>query len=291
LKPYSDRTADTQYQDRLRFILEKGEFIAETPQGTGAYTVFGALPPMVFNLENGAPLITERKIGFWRKAIAEILAFASGVHTFSGLKDWGCDWWQPWAQRSEEFGLVKDDLGPGSYGAAFHDFPMAHGQKFDQFAHLIEQIKKFPYVRTAFISPWIPYYIGRGGYQKAVVSPCHGWIHVRVINGKLCLNMWQRSADFPIGVPANMIQYAALTILLARVTGYEVGTFTHQFGDAHIYDNQVEGVKEMLGREPRFLPTLTLHEGVTSFELARARDFTLTDYHPHPPIDGIPVGI
>lgn len=299
--PYSKRPVDSQYRDRLLVIVKEGVLVADTPQGVGALTCFATLPPMLFDLKEGAPLVTERKISFWRKAIAEIFAFVNGARTLDGLREWGCDWWSAWAtpEKCRSMGIAEGDLGPGSYGAVFHDFPMpmyTHGvhlgtAPFNQFAHLIEQIKSYPTVRTLRVTNWIPYLIGRGGRQKAVVSPCHGDIMVRVIDGRLNLAMVQRSADMPIGVPANMIQYAALAMALAHVTGYEPGTFTHILLDAHIYGDQLEAVRTMISREPRRRPTLRLVDPPDNLFDFRPHHFELDDYHPHPPITGIPIAI
>ncbi|MDO8183726.1 MAG: thymidylate synthase [bacterium] len=293
MKLYADKTPDSQYQERLQFILKNGELIKETPQGVGAITVFGGLSPMVFDLDNGLPVITCRDISkFWVKPIAEILAFIHGAQTLKELEEVGCGWWKDWAtpKKCAAIEVPEGDLGPGSYGPAFHDFPMPNHQTFNQFSHVVRQIKHYPHVRTAFVSPWIPYLIGRGGWQKAVVSPCHGWVHLRVINGRLDLHMFQRSADFPVGVPANMIQYAALLLMIAQVTGYRPGRFIHSFSDAHIYENQVEAVKEMVKRKPRSLPSIGINSDIEDLFAFEPDHFTLFDYYPHPAMK-IPVAI
>lgn len=287
--PYENRTPDSQYRDRLKFILERGVRVGTTMQGVGALTCFGTLPPLVYDLSNGAPIIPDRSIkGFWRKPLAEIIAFSRGVRTVDGLIAAGCDYWNEYRGRGSEFGLEPDDLGPGSYGAAFHDFPMPDGQGFDQYAVLIKQIKTLPHLRTHFISPWIPYYTASGPYRKVVVAPCHGWQMYRVINDKLHLTMWQRSADFPIGVPSNLAQYASMLLMMARATGLEPGTYVHQFGDAHIYEDQVDKMQELVEREPFRLPSLRLRQGAEDFFSITPEDFELTDYHPHPGMPGIP---
>lgn len=285
--PFADRTPDSQYRNRIAYILNHGVLVKDTPQGVGALTCFGTLSPMVFDLRNGVPLIIERKIGFWRKPVAELLAFARGVRTIDGLVDAGCNYWEDYRGKGLSLGLDADDLGPGSYGAAFHDFPMPDGNTFNQYAGLIEQIRSFPTLRTHIISPWIPYYTGRGPMRKVIVAPCHGWQQYRVVGNRLHLIMWQRSADFPIGVPSNMIQYAAMLLLICRVTGYEPGIYVHQFGDAHIYEDQVEKMRELIEREPGTLPSLHLDEGVSLFEECQAQHFTLSDYHPHPAMSDI----
>lgn len=293
-KSFSERTPDTQYRDRLRLILDEGEF-TDSQQGVRALTYI-APPPMRFKLENGVPLITERKISFWKGAIGELLAFVNGARTQTELEAFGCKWWSSWVtpEKCAKRSLEDGDMGPGSYGAAFHDFPTIDGSTFNQFKHLVEQIKEEPQLRTHFVSPWIPQYIvrGVGKQQKVVVAPCHGWVHVRILPGKrLVLHMFQRSADFPVGVPANMIQYSALTIALAHVTGHIPYMFVHSFSDAHIYENQIDSVKEMLDRPQRTLPTLRLNESKTNLFDFRADDFEIYDYHPHPAISDIPVAV
>lgn len=284
-KPLAERAPDTQYQDRVRDILCYGEMVKETPQGTGALTSFGTLAPMVFNLSNGVPLITERKIGFWGKPIGEIIAFINGARTIDEIESYGCTgnaFWAPYRGKGTELGLAPNDLGPGSYGAAFHDFPMPNGNGFNQFQNVLDQIKKYPNVRSHRITPWIPYYTARGQNRKVIVAPCHGWIFFRVINGKLHMRMDHNSADFPLGVPSNMIQYAALLLMVCQVTGYQPGNYVHSFADAHIYENQMGSMYELVERTPRELPILRLDPNVKNLFDFRVEHFTLEEYNPHP---------
>ncbi|MBU6231785.1 MAG: thymidylate synthase [Patescibacteria group bacterium] len=306
IKPFTDRVPDTQYRDLLRDILEHG---VRTPsqQGVDALTLM-APKPLHFKLENGFPLITERNMSpkttetlpvtVWQQAIGEILAFINGARTQKELEKFGCYWWRWWVtkEKCEKRGLEEGDLGPGSYGAAFHDFPTAEGENFNQFKTIIEQIKERPHLRTHFISPWIPQYTSRvkDRQQKVVVCPCHGWVHIRVIENKLTLHMIQRSCDVPVGMPQNLIQYAALALAIAHVTGTEAHEYIHSISDAHIYVDQVDSVKTMLEREPRKLPTLSLTpEALKKTDLFdfRREDFALSDYDPHPGIKKIPVAI
>ncbi|MDO8529135.1 MAG: thymidylate synthase [bacterium] len=303
MKPYNQRTPDEQYKKLLKEVLEKG-VQAPQQQGTDALTLIGATP-MHFKLENGFPMITERNmdpktsemlpVTVWKQAIGEICAFINGVRTQEGLEKYGCYWWKDWVtpEKCAKRGLEIGDLGPGSYGGAFHDFPTIDGGSFNQFKHIIEQIKEEPQLRTHFISPWIPQYVGRGKgkQQKVVVCPCHGWIHVRIIDGKLTLHMIQRSGDTPIGVPSNMVQYAALTLMLAQATGTIPYEYVHTISDAHIYVNQVEAVKKMLERESRPLPTMKINTDKKDIFDFTKDDFELSDYNPHPGIKGIPVAI
>jgi thymidylate synthase len=293
-KPFEDRAIDTQYRELLQSILEHG---VQTPsqQGVDALTLIGP-KPMHFKFENGFPMITERNVkGFWRGSIGEICAFINGARTLEELESFGCKFWTPWGtpEKCAKRGLEPGDLGPGSYGAAFHDFPTQEGVPYNQIQNIVEQMKEFPHLRTHFITPWIPQYTirGTGKQQRVVVAPCHGWIHLRIINNKLTLHMFQRSADTPVGVPSNMIQYAALTMMFAQATGTEPHEFVHSFSDAHIYVDQVENVKELLSREPKKLPTVTLNNPTTDIFEFRAEDFEVSDYDPHPSIKDIPVAV
>lgn len=299
-------TPDSQYQRTLKFVLENG---VRVKSQTGTDTLSYVAPPsMRFKLSEGFPVITERNMApktserlpvtIWQQAIGEILAFINGARTLDELAEFGVSWWSPWLteQKCHKRGLETGDNGPGSYGAAFHDFPTVEGPTYNQFQNIIEQIKELPHLKTHFISPWIPQYTirGKGKQQKVVVCPCHGWIHILIQDGKLTLHMFQRSGDIPIGVPSNMVQYSALTLLIAHLTGYEAYEYVHTISDAHIYVDQVEAVEEMLRREPRPLPFLRLTAAAkkkTSIFDFRYDDFELVDYHPHPGIKNIPVAI
>jgi thymidylate synthase len=306
MKPYDKRTPDLQYRKLLQSILDNGER-TNTQQETDAISFIGP-NPMHFKFDNGMPVITERNMApkvserlpvtIWQQAIAEIIGFINGARTLEELEKFGCSWWAAWGTEAKcrKRGLETGDLGPGSYGAAFHDFPTAEGKPYNQIQNIIEQIIEFPHLKTHFISPWIPQYIirGTGKQQKVVVCPCHGWIHLRVINNKLTLHMFQRSGDVPVGVPSNMVQYSALLLMIAQVTGYEAYEYVHSFSDAHIFVDQVPAVEEMLKREPRPFPTLQIKDSAKHikniFEF-RKDDFELVDYNPHPGIKNIPVAI
>jgi len=303
MKPYNQRTTDNQYKQLLREIMEKGIRIP-SQQGTDALTLI-APKPMRFRLDNGFPMITERNMNpkvsdnlpvtVWQQAIGEICAFINGARTTKMLEEFGCYWWKSWAtpEKCAKRGLETGDLGPGSYGAAFHDFPTSEGPSFNQFKHIVEQLIEEPQLRTHFVTPWIPQYMGRGKgkQQKVVVCPCHGWLNIRIIEGKLTLHMMQRSGDVPVGVPSNMVQYAALTMMLARVTGTTAYEFIHSISDAHIFVDQIPAVETMLAREDKKFPTVTINKDKTDLFAFRKEDFELSDYEPHPGIKGIPVAI
>ncbi|MFA6278787.1 MAG: thymidylate synthase [Candidatus Paceibacterota bacterium] len=289
-KPLERRTPDTQYRDRLRHILEHGEMVKETPQGVGALTCFGTLPQMVFDLTNGVPLITERSAnGFWRKAVGEIIAFINGARTLDEIAAYGCDFWEDYRGKGATLGLDPDDMGPGSYGPAFHDFEtpfyktLNSRQTLDQFKQVLEQIRLYPTMRTHLVTPWKPYYTARGPNRKVIVAPCHGWLHFGVMNGRLDMLMNQRSADFPVGVPSNMIQYAALLLMMSQVTGFPPGNYVHGFiGNAHIYENQIESVHRLIERKAHAFPILRLDPMVHNLFDFRVEHFELEEYHPHP---------
>ena len=303
--PYDRRTASTAYRDVLRRIRNDGLRVA-TPQGVDALTLMQQT--MAFPLAEGFPIITERSIrSFWKKAIGELCAFINGATSLEELAEFGCDWWGPWAtpEKTLKKGIEPGTLGPGSYGGAFRSFPTAEGPPFDQFQHLIEQLRDRPELRTHIVSPWIPQYQGRGrGKQpRTTIAPCHGWVHVRVISPKpreggaegppeLHLHMYQRSGDVPIGVPSNIVQYAALILMLEQLTSYRAHTYYHTVSDAHIYVNQLAAVDRMLDREPVAFPTVVLTEAgrqIQDIHQFRSEHFELADYHPHPGIPGIPV--
>jgi thymidylate synthase len=292
--PVEQRTPDRQYNDLLARIMADGVPVP-TRQGPAALTLMQQT--MRFPLANGFPVITDRNLtSFWQKPIGELCAFINGVTTIEGLAEFGCDWWDAWAteEKTAKRGLPPGTLGPGSYGGAFHDFPTVEGPPFDQFQHLVEQIQELPGDRTHFVSPWIPQYQvrGTGKTPRTTIAPCHGWVHVRVLAGGLHLHMFQRSGDVPVGVPSNMIQYAALLLMLEQVTGLPAHTYYHTISDAHMYEDQLDQVGKLLGREPRPLPTVHLTaEGraVTDIHDFRAEHFELTDYDPHPSVGRWPV--
>ena len=285
----------SQYQLLLKEILDHGQTVT-TPQGVDALSIIGP-KPMHFKLAEGFPAITERKLSekIWQQAIAEIIAFINGARTIDELESYGCFWWKAWGSeaKAKKRGLETGDLGPGSYGAAFHDFPTAEGENYNQFANILQQMREQPHLRTHFISPWIPQYTMRikGRTQKVVVCPCHGWIHLRIIDQKLTLHMFQRSADVPIGVPSNMVQYAALTMMIAQVLGLEAYEFVHSFSDAHIYVDQIEAVKTLLEREVKPLPQMKINPQIKDLFAFRKEDFTLENYQAHPGIWNIPVAV
>lgn len=285
----------SQYQQLLKMILDQG-IRSESQMEVDTITLLSPMS-LRYDLSKEFPIITERKISakMWKGAIGELLGFINGARTQAELEKFGCTWWKSWVTKEKcaKRGLAEGDLGPGSYGAAFHDFPTSEGETFNQFEAIVQQIKEKPFLKTHFITPWIPQYTIRikSRTQKVVVAPCHGWINIRILNNKLNLHMFQRSCDVPIGLPANLAQYGALTMALAEVTGYQVGEYIHSFSDAHIYIDQIEKVKELLSRETMPLPKMKLVNKKDNIFDYRADDFELIDYKSHPGIWDIPVAV
>ena len=292
-RPYEERTPDFQYRRVLKNILETGIYTKNQFQTKGTFTSVTA-PQMEFCLENGAPFITERDISaFWQKPIAEIIAFINGARTLDQLRRYGdkqtwASWWRRWASKEKcsLFGLEAGDLGPGSYGAGYHH------NSFNQWEHLVKQIRERPWLRTHKVSPWISELCLQHSelQRKVVVAPCHGDVQVIILEDRMILRMDQRSGDVPVGIPSNIIQYTALLLMLAQVTGYKPYMLIHSIHDAQIYEDQIEHAKILIARSPVGFPTLKITDtSIKDLFAFRPNHFDLTDYHPHPAMNDIPV--
>lgn len=290
--PYEERKPDFQYLKVLQNVLERGIYTKNPYQTKGTFTSATA-PQMEFLIENGVPVITERDVsGFWRKPIAEIIGFINGARTLRELrkyggKDWP-SWWRKWAspEKCAHFDLEDGDMGPGAYGPGYH-----YGG-FNQWKHLVQEIRERPGLRTHKVSPWVPRLCLQHNDLKrqVVVAPCHGDIQVILLEDKMIFRMDQRSGDVPVGVPSNMIQHPALFLMLAQVTGYKPYMYIHSIHDAQIYEDQVDHAKRLLQRPPRPFPTLRITDPTIKDIFAfRPEHFELTDYHPHPAMNDIPV--
>ena len=268
-----------QYLDLLEFVLEKG--VKKTDRtGTGTISVFG--PQMRFDLQEGFPLLTTKKLHL-KSIIYELLWFLNGDTNIKYLQEHGVRIWNEWANEN-------GDLGP-VYGAQWRNW---NGDGIDQISMVIEQIKNNPDSRRIIVAAWNPSVMPQSGKSfaenvamgNAALPPCHAWFQFYVANGKLSLQMYQRSADIFLGVPFNIASYALLLMMVAQVTGLQPGEFVHTFGDAHIYLNHLEQVKLQLTREPRKLPVMKLNPDVKSIFNFKYEDFTLEGYDPHPHIKG-----
>ncbi|MDP2648028.1 MAG: thymidylate synthase [Candidatus Yanofskybacteria bacterium] len=289
-----------QYRQLLRKIKYEGEDVMPQ-QEEGARMFVG--PQLRFRFANGFPVITERDLSrpikeggksIFEQSIAELVAFLNGARTQEQLVAFGCPWWKRWLtpEKCTKRGLVPGDNGPGSYGAAWRTFPTSEGEPFDQITHLNEQMAQLPHLRTHFLTPWVPQYVGRGTkadgtkkVQKVVVAPCHGWVHV-LLNpdqGTLTLHHSQRSGDVPVGVAGNIIQYAALALMWAQVLGYRAKELVYTISDAHVYDKQWWDVDDLLATAAQPFPTVTVDPSVNNIFEFRPEHFKMMDYQPQLP--------
>lgn len=299
-KPYSERKPDTQYRDLLIRIKKHGENVMPQ-QEENARMIVGH--QWRFPFANGFPIITERdivgpqpKVGrsIFEMALSELVAFLHGARTQEQLSSFGCTWWKRWLTEKKclKRGLAPGDNGPGSYGAVWRNFPTSEGKAFDQITHIIEQVQQLPHLRTHFVSPWAPQYIGRGTkadgtpkVQKVVVAPCHGWFHLFVNpeHGTLKMHHFQRSGDVPVGIAGNIVQYAALTMGFAQMFGYVAEELIYTISDAHIYEKQWKDVDDLLWSNPQRFPTVVLDPSIKNIFDLRPYHFTVTDYCPQLP--------
>ncbi|MFN4233909.1 MAG: thymidylate synthase [Bacteroidia bacterium] len=256
-----------QYHDLMRHVLENG--VVKTDRtGTGTISVFGY--QMRFNLEEGFPLVTTKKLHV-RSIIHELLWFLKGDTNIKYLKENGVSIWDEWADENGELGPI--------YGYQWRSWPTADGRHIDQISQVIEQIKKNPDSRRMIVSAW-----NVGEIDNMKLPPCHAFFQFYVANGKLSCQLYQRSADIFLGVPFNIASYALLTMMVAQVCNLKPGEFIHTFGDAHIYSNHIEQVKLQLSRECRKLPIMKLNPEVKNIFDFKYEDFTLEGYDPHPHI-------
>lgn len=256
-----------QYLDLLAHTLANGSKKTDRT-GTGTISIFGH--QMRFNLADGFPMLTTKKLH--RKSIIhELLWFLSGSTNIAYLKENGVSIWDEWADEN-------GDLGP-VYGAQWRSWPAPNGEKIDQIAALVEQIKNNPDSRRHIVSAWNPAEV-----DHMALPPCHCLFQFYVADGRLSCQLYQRSADIFLGVPFNIASYALLTQMMAQVTGLEAGDFVHSFGDAHLYLNHIEQARLQLERAPRPLPKMTLNKNVTDLFEFTYQDFTLSDYDAHPHI-------
>ena len=256
-----------QYQDLMRHVLEHGHK-KEDRTGTGTISVFGY--QMRFNLEDGFPLLTTKKVHL-KSIIHELLWFLQGSTNIQYLKDNGVSIWDEWADENGNLGPV--------YGYQWRNWPKPDGTHIDQIAQVVNSIKKNPDSRRLIVSAW-----NVADVDQMKLPPCHAFFQFYVADGKLSCQLYQRSADIFLGVPFNIASYALLTMMVAQVCGLKPGDFVHTLGDAHIYLNHLEQTREQLSREPRALPTMRINPDVNDIFGFRFEDFTLENYDPHPPI-------
>ena len=258
-----------QYLDLVRYVMDHG-VDKEDRTGTGTRSVFGY--QLRCNLADGFPLLTTKKVHL-KSIIYELLWFLRGDTNVRWLQEHGVRIWNEWADEN-------GDLGP-VYGSQWRAWPDGNGGTIDQIAQVIDQIKNTPDSRRIMVSAW-----NVAEVPTMKLPPCHSLFQFYVADGKLSLQLYQRSADLFLGVPFNIASYALLLMMVAHVTGLEPGEFVHTFGDAHIYRNHFDQIKEQLSREPRPLPRMVLNPDVKSIDDYKYEDFTLEGYDPWPAIKG-----
>ena len=239
--------------------------------GTGTKSVFGY--QMRFNLADGFPLLTTKKLHL-KSIIYELLWFLNGDTNVHYLQEHGVRIWNEWADENGELGPV--------YGAQWRSWRCPDGKFIDQIKEAVDTIKNNPDSRRIIVSAW-----NVADIHNMKLPPCHALFQFYVADGRLSLQLYQRSADIFLGVPFNIASYALLLMMMAQVTGLKAGEFIHTLGDAHIYTNHFEQVKEQMSREPRALPKMTLNPEVKDLFSFQYEDFTLSDYNPHPHIKGV----
>ncbi|MGL5317340.1 MAG: thymidylate synthase [Bacteroidales bacterium] len=259
-----------QYKELLKHVLEHGER-KEDRTGTGTISVFGY--QMRFNLQEGFPLITTKKIHL-KSVIHELLWFLKGDTNVKYLQENGVRIWNEWADEQGNLGHI--------YGYQWRSWPDYTGGSIDQITEAIHAIKHNPDSRRIIVSAW-----NVADIPNMNLPPCHAFFQFYVSNGKLSLQLYQRSADIFLGVPFNIASYALLLMMVAQVCDLEPGDFIHTLGDAHIYTNHLDQVKEQLSREERQLPVMTLNKEIKDIFQFEYKDFTLTGYDPHPHIKGV----
>lgn len=262
-------TAMKQYLDLLSHILEHGTDKGDRT-GTGTRSVLGY--QMRFNLEEGFPLLTTKKLHL-KSIIYELLWFLRGDTNARWLQERGVRIWNEWASPDGDLGHI--------YGYQWRSWPAYDGGFIDQISEAVDTIKNDPDSRRIIVSAW-----NVADLKNMNLPPCHAFFQFYVADGRLSLQLYQRSADSFLGVPFNIASYALLTMMMAQVCGLRPGDFIHTLGDAHIYNNHFEQVREQLSRTPRALPTMRINPDVHSIFDFKYEDFTLENYDPLPHIKG-----
>ncbi|MCX7728489.1 MAG: thymidylate synthase [Bacteroidia bacterium] len=256
-----------QYHDLLQYVLDNG-IKKEDRTGVGTISIFGY--QMRFNLENGFPLVTTKKLHI-KSIIHELLWFLKGSTNIQYLKENGVTIWDEWADE-------KGELGP-IYGYQWRSWPDYKGEYIDQISNLINEIKKNPNSRRLIVSAWNVAQI-----KDMRLPPCHILFQFYVADGKLSCQLYQRSADIFLGVPFNIASYALLLMMVAQVTNLKPYEFIHTLGDAHLYLNHIEQAKLQLSRDIRPLPKMIINPEIKNIFEFKYEDFQLEGYDPHPHI-------
>jgi thymidylate synthase len=301
------RHPEYQYLDLLKELVEHG--VVQTDKGTGVktYSKFGG--QLRFDLSKGFPLLTTKKV-WWKGVLYELYWFLMGMSNIKFLVDNDVHIWDDYPYKMYREKVAKEKAPditkeefieeiktnskyakkygelPHIYGEMWRRWPGKGGRKIDQVKWVIQEIKDDPDAHNLIVTSWDPEYLYRMAKpEEACRFPiCHNMYQLNVKNGKLCLHLYQRSADIFLGVPFNIASYALLTIILAKLTGYKPGEFIHSFGDVHIYENHLEQAKEQLKRKPKKFPTVKIASVVKKLEQLKPEYITLENYKFHPPI-------
>ncbi len=302
---------EEQYLGLLREILAVGDRKVDRGTGVASYSIFGR--QMRFDLSQGFPLLTTKKV-YWKGVLHELYWFFSGNNNIKYLVDQNVHIWDDYPYKiyleknskkngkksqllsKEEFisristeKKFADRWGrlPKIYGELWRRWPTRRkGRTVDQLAWVIQELRDDPNAHNAIVNSWNPEYLytmaTKGDASRFPI--CHNMYQVNIIKGRVCLQLYQRSADSFLGVPFNIASYALLTHVIARILGREVGDFVHTFGDVHIYENHIDQVKEQIRRKPLPFPTLTIDPSVKEIEDFRPEHVNLENYEAHPPI-------
>ncbi|MGA2667047.1 MAG: thymidylate synthase [Patescibacteria group bacterium] len=298
-----------QYLNLLEEIYKHG--VKNVDRGTGdiSYGLFGRQAR--FDLSKGFPLLTTKKV-FWRGIVEELYWFISGQNNIKYLVDQNVHIWDDYpykiyrekVEAGKEPDITKEEfiekiatnkayakkygVLPKIYGELWRHWPTRKGQTIDQLKWMINEIKDDPYARNAIVSSWNPEYLyTMAEREDAARFPlCHIFYQVSVKNGKLNLHLYQRTCDMFLGVPFNIACYALLTIILAKITGYQPGEFIHSYGDVHIYENHMAQAREQLKRAPRPLPTVRIKGKLNNIDDFRPENVVIENYNPHPALKG-----
>lgn len=259
-----------QYLNLIDRVLTEG-VRKEDRTGTGTISIFGHQSR--YNLADGFPLVTTKKVHL-KSIIHELLWFLAGDTNVKYLQDNGVRIWNEWANEDGGLGHI--------YGYQWRSWPDYNGGHIDQIKEIIDQIKNNPDSRRLIVSAW-----NVADLPQMNLPPCHAFFQFYVANGKLSLQLYQRSGDIFLGVPFNIASYALLLQMVAQVTGLKAGEFIHTIGDAHVYTNHLEQVNLQLSREPRPLPTMHINPDIKNIFDFKFEDFRLDNYNPHDAIKGI----
>lgn len=296
-----------QYLELLRKTLEEGEEQVDSGTGVKTYSIFGA--QIRFDLSQGFPLLTTKKV-YWNGVLQELYWFLSGQNNIKYLVDNNVHIWDDYPYRlyrekiaqgkvseltKEEFiEKIKNDASfagefgvlPHIYGELWRHWPAADGRTVDQLGWVINELRQDKDAHNTLVSSWDPQYLyGMAKPGEGARFPiCHNMYQVNIKHDRVCLQLYQRSADIFLGVPFNIASYALLAIVIAKILGREPGEFIHTFGDFHMYDNHREQIKEQLSRKPKTFPTVRIEGDVPSLDAFKPTQVILENYDPHPPI-------